>query len=695
MRRRVPGLTPYHYSSYDLETEVVPSDAQKVVILGSGPEPHRAGRRVRLLLRARQLRAARRRVRDHHDQLQPRDVSTDYDTSDRLYFEPLTLEDVLEVIHAEQQSGELLGVIVQLGGQTRSGSRRGSKAAGIPILGTSPSAIDLAEERGLFSGILDAAGLLSPKNGTRPTLPARSGRRGDRATPVLVRPSFVLGGRGMEIVYDTPASRTTSIRVREQAIIGPGSPLLVDRFLDDALEIDIDALYDGTELYVGGIMEHIEEAGIHSGDSACTLPPVTLGRDVQDQVVEATRRIAEGIGRARPAQRAVRDRRRRALRARGQPAGEPDGAVRVEGARASRWPRPASLLMAGHSIRSLVASGLLPEATARTCRSIRRSRSRRRCCRSSVPHPRGQHRGLGARPEMRSTGEVMGIDVDFPRRFAKSQDAAYGGLPTSGTGVRLGRRSRQARDRAADPAALAARDSTSSPPRAPAEVLARNGIRSQSVRKYFMGQEVVPGRAVDRRAHQRGQDRCRDQHAVRTQRPRGRVRDPDGDGRADKPLFTTIAQLGAAVAAFEVVRGRRARGAPARTTRWDRAGRLDGGEARCRCPPPSPERTLASAVGCCGPLCVGIDPHASLLAQWGLADTATEPGPSGLRVVDAVAGRPESSSRRWPSFERTDPPATRALEDVLHGGGRRAARHRGREAGATSARASTPTAKPG
>ncbi|GMA92511.1 carbamoyl-phosphate synthase large chain [Homoserinibacter gongjuensis] len=291
-----PALTPYHYSSYDLETEVAPSQKRKIVILGSGP--NRIGQGVEFDYSCVHASFAL------HDagfetimiNCNPETVSTDYDTSDRLYFEPLTLEDVLEVIHAEATSGELVGVIVQLGGQTALGLAKGLEAAGVPILGTSPSAIDLAEERGLFSGILDAAGLIAPRNGTAVDAPSAVAVAESIGYPVLVRPSYVLGGRGMEIVYDTPSLEDYFDRVREQAIIGPGSPLLVDRFLDDALEIDVDALYDGEQLYVGGIMEHIEEAGVHSGDSSCTLPPVTLGRDVLDRVVEATGRIARGIG---------------------------------------------------------------------------------------------------------------------------------------------------------------------------------------------------------------------------------------------------------------------------------------------------------------------------------------------------------------------------------------------------------------
>src|SRR3954453_5415364 len=219
-----PALTPYHYSSYDLETEVAPSDARKVVILGSGP--NRIGQGVEFDYSCVHASFAL------HDagfetimiNCNPETVSTDYDTSDRLYFEPLTLEDVLEVIHAESQSGELVGVVVQLGGQTALGLAKGIEEAGIPILGTPPAAIDLAEERGAFSQILDDAGLLAPRNGTAVDFQGAVTIAEEIGYPVLVRPSYVLGGRGMEIVYDTPGLEDYFDRVREQAIIGPGSP---------------------------------------------------------------------------------------------------------------------------------------------------------------------------------------------------------------------------------------------------------------------------------------------------------------------------------------------------------------------------------------------------------------------------------------------------------------------------------------
>ncbi len=291
-----PALTPYHYSSYDFETEVAPSDRKKIVILGSGP--NRIGQGVEFDYSCVHASFALSEAGYETIMINcnPETVSTDYDTSDRLYFEPLTLEDVLEVIYAEQASGELLGVVVQLGGQTALGLAQPLKDAGIPILGTTPEAIDLAEERGAFSTILERANLLAPRNGTAIDKQGAIRVAEEIGYPVLVRPSFVLGGRGMEIIYDTASLHGYFERIEGHALVGPGHPLLVDHFLDDATEIDVDALYDGEQLYIGGIMEHIEEAGIHSGDSSCTLPPITLGYSQIQQVREATLSIAEGVG---------------------------------------------------------------------------------------------------------------------------------------------------------------------------------------------------------------------------------------------------------------------------------------------------------------------------------------------------------------------------------------------------------------
>ncbi len=547
-----PALTPYHYSSYDLETEVVPSQKRKVVILGSGP--NRIGQGVEFDYSCVHASFAL------HDagfetimiNCNPETVSTDYDTSDRLYFEPLTLEDVLEVIHAESASGELVGVIVQLGGQTALGLAKGLEAAGVPILGTSPSAIDLAEERGLFSGILDAAGLIAPRNGTAVDAPSAVAVAESIGYPVLVRPSYVLGGRGMEIVYDTPSLEDYFDRVREQAIIGPGSPLLVDRFLDDALEIDVDALYDGEQLYVGGIMEHIEEAGVHSGDSSCTLPPVTLGRDVLDRVVEATGRIARGIG--------------------------VNGLLNVQFAigagvlyvleanpRASRTvpfvskalgiplAKAASLVMSGRTIAELIVDGLLPAedgsrvpldapvSVKEAVLPFKRFRTREGRVVDSV---------LG--PEMRSTGEVMGIDADFPRAFAKSQDAAYGGLPDRGT-VFVSVADRDKRAVVLPVLRLQQLGFDIVATEGTAEVLWRNGIRATTVRKFSMGQGGGEDTVIDLINT--------DKIDIVINTPSGRSARADGveirtaTVAADKPLFTTIAQLGAAVGSLEARNG--------------------------------------------------------------------------------------------------------------------------------------------
>ncbi|MET0806312.1 MAG: carbamoyl-phosphate synthase large subunit [Lacisediminihabitans sp.] len=544
-----PALTPYHYSSYDLESEVRPSDRRKVVILGSGP--NRIGQGVEFDYSCVQASFALSEAGYETIMINcnPETVSTDYDTSDRLYFEPLTLEDVLEVIHAESQSGELVGVVVQLGGQTALGLAKGLKAAGVTILGTTPEAIDLAEERGLFQGILDAAGLVAPRNGTAFDSAGAVAVAEEIGYPVLVRPSYVLGGRGMEIVYDSPSLDDYFDRIADQGIVGADHPLLVDRFLDDAIEIDIDALYDGTELYVGGVMEHIEEAGIHSGDSSCTLPPVTLGREQIARVVEATRAIAEGVG--------VR------------------GLINVQFAigagvlyvleanpRASRTvpfvakalglpiAKAASLIMVGESIRSLVESGMLPEADG----SVVPMDSPVAVKEAVLPFKRFRTKDglivdsvLG--PEMRSTGEVMGIDADFPTAFAKSQEAAYGGLPTSGS-VFVSVADRDKRAIILPVLRLQQLGFEILGTIGTAEVLSRNGIGATVVRKYDQGEATLAGEPSIVDLINRGEVDI----VINT--PSGRAARADGYEiraaavAADLPLFTTIAQLGAAVASI-------------------------------------------------------------------------------------------------------------------------------------------------
>src|SRR3954465_1119234 len=294
--------TPYHYTSYELdpaaETEVAPqTEKPKVLILGSGP--NRIGQGIEFDYSC--VHAATTLSDSGFETVMvncnPETVSTDYDTADRLYFEPLTFEDVLEVYYAESGSGKggpgVVGVIVQLGGQTPLGLAERLEKAGGPIVGTSPKAFAPAEARGAFGEVLRAAGLPAPRFGMATSFEQARRIAADIGYPVLVRPSYVLGGGGMEIVYD---DETLEGYITRATQLSPEHPVLVDRFLEDAIEIDVDALCDGAEGYIGGIMEHIEEAGIHSGDSACALPPVTLGRSDIEAVRRATEAIAHGIG---------------------------------------------------------------------------------------------------------------------------------------------------------------------------------------------------------------------------------------------------------------------------------------------------------------------------------------------------------------------------------------------------------------
>ena len=472
--------TPYHYSSYDHENEAIASDRRKVIILGSGP--NRIGQGIEFdyscVHAALTLREAG--LETIMVNCNPETVSTDYDTSDRLYFEPLTLEDVLEIVHVEQAAGELVGVIVQLGGQTPLGLAQALKDEGVPIIGTSPESIHLAEDRGEFGKVLAAADLPAPRHGTATSFPQAQAIAAEVGYPVLVRPSYVLGGRGMEIVYDDDMLADYLDRATE---IADDRPVLIDRFLDDAIEVDVDALYDGTELYLAGVMEHIEEAGVHSGDSACSLPPTTLGRDQIEQIRESTRLLAEGIG--------VRG----LINVQFALAGDVIYVLEAN-PRASRTvpfvskatgvpiAKAAARVMTGESIASLRAAGVLPMHGD--------GGSMPQGAPVSVKEavlPFGRFHGVDTilGPEMKSTGEVMGIDDGFGIAFAKSQDAAYGGgLPTGGTAfVSLANRDKRAAifpvKRLADLGfTILATSGT-------AEVLRRNGIATTDIRKHSEG----------------------------------------------------------------------------------------------------------------------------------------------------------------------------------------------------------------
>ncbi|MFI1992723.1 carbamoyl-phosphate synthase large subunit [Actinoplanes sp. NPDC020271] len=429
--------TPYHYSSYDEETEVAPSDRPKVLILGSGP--NRIGQGIEFDYSCVHAVQALRGV-DFETVMvncNPETVSTDYDTADRLYFEPLTFEDVLEVFHSEDSSGKaaggpgVIGVIVQLGGQTPLGLANRLKAAGVPIVGTSPESIDLAEDRGLFGALLAENDLRSPDHGTATSFEEAKAIADTIGYPVLVRPSYVLGGRGMEIVYDEPTLKGYIERATE---ISPDHPVLVDRFLDDAVEIDVDALCDATgEVYIGGVMEHIEEAGIHSGDSACSLPPITLAASHLAEVRRYTEALARGIGvrGLMNVQYALKDEALYVLEANPRASRTVPFISKATGVQLAK---AAARIMLGATIAELRAEGILipdrdggsvpagaPIAIKEAVLPFKRFRTLA-----------GNNVDSLLSPEMKSTGEVMGIDTAFGQAFAKSQAAAYGSLPTSG-----------------------------------------------------------------------------------------------------------------------------------------------------------------------------------------------------------------------------------------------------------------------
>ncbi|BBX44419.1 carbamoyl-phosphate synthase large subunit [Mycobacterium cookii] len=490
--------TPYHYSSYELdpaaETEVGPqTEKPKVLILGSGP--NRIGQGIEFDYSC--VHAATTLSQAGFETVMvncnPETVSTDYDTADRLYFEPLTFEDVLEVFHAEQLSGQggpgVVGVIVQLGGQTPLGLAQRLADAGVPIVGTPPEAIDLAEDRGAFGDLLTAAGLPAPRYGMATTFAQARRIAADIGYPVLVRPSYVLGGRGMEIVYDDETLQGYIARATE---LSPEHPVLVDRFLEDAIEIDVDALCDGDEVYIGGIMEHIEEAGIHSGDSACALPPVTLGRSDIEKVRRATESIARGIGVVGllNVQYALKDDVLYVLEANPRASRT---VPFVSKATAIPLAKACARIMLGAKVSQLREDGMLaatgdgasvsPDAPIAVKEAVLPFHRFRKADGSGVDSLLG--------PEMKSTGEVMGIDRDFGSAFAKSQTAAYGSLPAEGT-VFVSVANRDKRSLVFPVKRLADLGFRVLATEGTAEMLRRNGIPCDEVRKHF--EEAQPGR---------------------------------------------------------------------------------------------------------------------------------------------------------------------------------------------------------
>ena len=541
--------TPYHYSSYDLETEVAPREREAVIILGSGP--NRIGQGIEFDYSCVHATMA---LHEQYDTIMvncnPETVSTDYDISDRLYFEPLTFEDVMEVYEAELAAGPVAGMVVQLGGQTPLSLAERLAAAGVPIMGTSPQAIDAAEDREAFGVVLERCELPAPAHGTALSNEQTVEVARGIGYPVLVRPSYVLGGRGMEIVYDESGLLDYLHRAAEiEGGAFDNGPLLIDRFLDDAIEIDVDALYDGEEMFLGGVMEHIEEAGIHSGDSACVLPPMTLSDTEIERIRRSTEALAREIG--------VR------------------GLINIQFAlvsdvlyvieanpRASRTvpfvskatgvqlAKAAALVMAGESVASLRKRGVLPENDA----SVSDVYDPIAVKEAVLPFKRfrtieGHSVDTILGPEMRSTGEVMGFDVDFPRAFAKSQSGAYGGLPQEGT-VFVSVADRDKRAIIMPVARLTELGFRVLATTGTAQVLRRNGIPSTTVRKIAEGHgahgeqtivEMIESGAVDMVMNTpKGQGPRADGYAIRA-----------ATTSADKPIITTVQQLQAAVQALE------------------------------------------------------------------------------------------------------------------------------------------------
>ncbi|HJR45091.1 MAG TPA: carbamoyl-phosphate synthase large subunit [Actinomycetota bacterium] len=412
--------TPYHYSTYEEEDEVRHSTKPKVLILGSGP--NRIGQGIEFDYCC--VHAAFALSDAGYETIMlncnPETVSTDYDTSDRLYFEPLTFEDVMNVVEREQPAG----VVVQLGGQTPLKLAKALHDAGVPILGTSPDAIDRAEDRERFGDLLADLALPHPPNGMARSIAEARAVAASIGYPVLVRPSYVLGGRAMEIVYEE-----TSLEgyMRTAAQVSPSHPVLVDKFLEGAVEVDCDAVFDGSELFIGGVLEHIEEAGIHSGDSACALPPFTLTDDQIDEVIAHTRLLASSLGVKGliNIQFAVKDENVYVLEANPRASRTVPFTSKATGVPLAKV---AARVMAGASLAQLRTEGLVPD------RSVGHEGLRHVAVKEAVlpfERFRGVDTTLG--PEMRSTGEVMGIDRNFGLAFAKAERAAGVRLPVKGT----------------------------------------------------------------------------------------------------------------------------------------------------------------------------------------------------------------------------------------------------------------------
>jgi carbamoyl-phosphate synthase large subunit len=429
------ALTPYYYSTYGIEDEVRDNDRKKVMILGGGP--NRIGQGIEFDYCCVHASFALRELGFETIMVNsnPETVSTDYDTSDKLYFEPLTLEDVLNIYERENVNDQVLGVVVQFGGQTPLNLAKGLEENGVRIIGTSPKNIELAEDRKLFAALLDTLGLHQAPSGTATNLEEALVVANRVGFPCLVRPSFVLGGRAMQIVYNevelTTYMRTAvdygdaaqqpasgNAHTANKPIVSASHPILIDRFLEDATEVDVDCISDGETTVIGAIMEHIEEAGIHSGDSACVIPPFSLTPQMQDRIRDAAKKLAKALN--------VRGLMNMQLAVKGD-----DLYVIEVNPRASRTapfvskaigvplPKLAAKIMAGKTLKEL---GFTEEVIPKH-HSVKEA---------VFPFSKFTGVDIILGPEMKSTGEVMGIDDDLGMAFAKSQMAAGGTLPTKG-----------------------------------------------------------------------------------------------------------------------------------------------------------------------------------------------------------------------------------------------------------------------
>ncbi|HEV7689035.1 MAG TPA: carbamoyl-phosphate synthase large subunit, partial [Acidimicrobiia bacterium] len=422
--------TPYHYSTWEDDDEVAPLERPAVIILGSGP--NRIGQGIEFdyccVHAAFELSAAG--FETVMVNCNPETVSTDYDTSDRLFFEPLTPEDVLHVCGA--LADNLRGVIVSLGGQTPLKLAHDLEAAGVPVLGTSPDSIDLAEDRERFNALCERLGIPQPPGGVSTGVDGAVAVANRVEYPVLVRPSYVLGGRAMEIVYDEAGLRSAMAALAASTEGGAGGglsatrPVLIDRFLEDATEVDVDAVRDTSgEVLIGGVMEHIEEAGVHSGDSACAIPPPTLSGDVVTVIANHTRALADALGVVGVinVQYAVKDGTVYILEANPRASRT---VPFVSKATAVPLAKVAARLMVGATLAELRAEGLIPANAGADGGGHVAVKE------AALPFDRfGVDTLLG--PEMRSTGEVMGIDRTFGVAFAKSQTAVGNKLPDRGS----------------------------------------------------------------------------------------------------------------------------------------------------------------------------------------------------------------------------------------------------------------------